>query len=109
MTTKQKHKLCSILIMSFSNFRFMPDGIYLSAMNVSVEELAKKMVNIIRDKSAYYEFFKWHNHYSFHSEWDSVETDHYCRFCTALSDEEKFKETSIYKDIGKWWSPHVCR
>uniref|UniRef100_A0A2H1VN94 Fucosyltransferase n=1 Tax=Spodoptera frugiperda TaxID=7108 RepID=A0A2H1VN94_SPOFR len=89
--------------------RFMPDGIYLSAMNVSVKELAKKMVNIIRDKSAYYEFFKWHNHYSFHSEWDSVETDHYCRFCTALSNEEKFKETSIYKDIGKWWSPHVCR
>ncbi|XP_022831231.1 alpha-(1,3)-fucosyltransferase C-like [Spodoptera litura] len=89
--------------------RFMPDGMYLSAVDVPVKELAKKMANIILHKNAYYEFFKWHNHYSFHTDVDSVESDSYCRFCEAITNEEKLKETSIYKDIGKWWSPHVCR
>ncbi|KAJ8729960.1 hypothetical protein PYW07_016998 [Mythimna separata] len=55
--------------------RFMPDGIYLNARTVTEKELVKKMVDIINNKEKYYDFFRWHNHYSYHNMDEAPEKD----------------------------------
>ncbi|XP_075973767.1 alpha-(1,3)-fucosyltransferase C-like [Anticarsia gemmatalis] len=85
--------------------RFLPNGTYLNARELSMEELAKKMNELIKDPEKYAEYFKWKNHYSYYRKHVSVETDPYCLFCTTLNDEEMVKKTTIYKDFRKWWDP----
>ncbi|KAH9640722.1 hypothetical protein HF086_007293 [Spodoptera exigua] len=88
---------------------FMPDGTYLSANTLTIKELAKKMADIIKNKELYYEYFKWHNHYSYRDVVASVETDPYCKLCEAINNEEEMSKTTIYEDIGMWWSPKKCQ
>lgn len=89
--------------------RFMPDGIYLSANTLTIKELAKKMVDLIQNKELYYEYFKWHNHYIYRDVVASVTTDPYCKLCEAINNEEIMSQTTIYEDIGMWWSPEKCQ
>ncbi|XP_053607868.1 alpha-(1,3)-fucosyltransferase C-like [Plodia interpunctella] len=90
--------------------RFMPDGIYINAMELRPKELAKKMDELIRDHKKYANYFKWQNHYSYHSRNESAETDDFCAFCKLLNDEEKFKKKSVIGNFRKWWdSPDYCR
>ncbi|CAB3224360.1 unnamed protein product [Arctia plantaginis] len=90
--------------------RFMPDGIYLDATKLTVPELAKKMADIINNKEEYYNYFKWHNHYSYHDSTDFSESDPYCNFCSMVDDEQRFEEKSVYDDFCTWWStPTRCR
>lgn len=35
----------------------------------------------------------------------TVDTDDYCGFCALLNNEEKVKETTVYKNIRLWWNP----
>nr|XP_049699906.1 alpha-(1,3)-fucosyltransferase C-like isoform X1 [Helicoverpa armigera] len=85
--------------------RFMPDGIYLTITNDTVSAVAEKMVEIIYDKEKYYEYFKWHNHYSYGDGQEAPETDPYCNLCKLINDDDKFFTTSAYNNFGKWWSP----
>ncbi|XP_022831009.1 alpha-(1,3)-fucosyltransferase C-like isoform X1 [Spodoptera litura] len=85
--------------------RFMPDGIYLDARKMSIEELAAKMNELINDPEKYAEYFKWKNHYTYHGQHESVHTLPYCLFCTQLNNEEMVKNTTIYKDFKNWWTP----
>lgn len=89
--------------------RFMPDGIYLSANTLTIKELAKKMVDMIQNKELYYEYFKWHNHYSYRDVVASATTDPYCKLCEAINNEKEMSKTTIYEDIGMWWSPKKCQ
>ncbi|XP_021191462.3 alpha-(1,3)-fucosyltransferase C [Helicoverpa armigera] len=85
--------------------RFMPDGIYLNARELSVKELAAKMHELMNDPEKYSEYFKWKNHYSYHRKDASVDTDPYCLFCTHLNNEEMVKKTTIYENFRQWWNP----
>ncbi|KAJ8729961.1 hypothetical protein PYW07_016999 [Mythimna separata] len=85
--------------------RFMPEGIYVTAEQTRIRELAEEMVDIINDKQKYYDFFKWHNHYSYHELRDSRDTDAYCKLCALVNNQEKYLTTSIYEDFTKWWTP----
>ncbi|XP_013199634.1 alpha-(1,3)-fucosyltransferase C [Amyelois transitella] len=89
--------------------RFMPDGIYLNALTLGPEKLAKEMNYLINNPKKYADYFKWKNHYSYHSRGESEETDDYCAFCKLLNDEEKFRRKSVIEDFRKWWdSPKFC-
>ena len=83
----------------------MPDGIYLTAQQSRIRELAKEMVDIINDKQKYYEFFKWHNHYSYHEPRESRDTDVYCKLCELVNSQENNLRTSVYEDFSQWWNP----
>lgn len=83
----------------------MPDGIYLNARELGVQKLAEKMNELIKSPDEYVDYFRWQNHYSYHSRADSIETDDYCGFCTMLNDEELVKKESRYLDMKKWWNP----
>lgn len=82
----------------------MPKGMYLDANIVEPEEMARIMNDTIHDKNKYYEFFKWHGYYSFHSPNESTDTDEICAFCAFLNDETHKYKRSVYKSITAFWT-----
>lgn len=80
----------------------MPDGIYLNALELGPVKLAKKMFEIISDRKAYHNMFKWHKYYSYRDPQESPDSNGFCTFCALLNNEQKRKERKVYKNIIKW-------
>lgn len=80
----------------------MPDGIYLDANVLDPENIAIRMNEIIEDKNKYYEFFKWHDHYSFHFSGENRYTEEVCRLCAFLNNNWNIMSTIEY--IADWWN-----
>lgn len=68
------------------------------------------MNDIISNKNKYYNFFKWHRHYSFHETSHDNYTNEICTLCAILNNMIKADDTSVYMDIYQWWngSPDVA-
>lgn len=68
------------------------------------------MSDIIRYKDKYYNFFRWHRHYSFHETSHDNYNDEICTLCAMLNNVTKGNVTSVYMDIHQWWngSPDVA-
>lgn len=94
----------SIVLIYVFIFRFMPDGIYLNAKTLPVKDLVQKIVDIINDKEKYYDFFRWRNHYSYHTVDESPETDPYCNFCKKINDLDFMNRETLRKDLVLWWN-----
>lgn len=90
-------------------FRFLPNGIYLNALELGVDGLAKEMYDIIKDSQRYYDFFKWHGYYTFHDTGADGYRESVCAFCALLNDKPKiYNKTHVYKNITGWWDvPYV--
>lgn len=91
------------------SFRFLPEGIYLNALDLGPEKVAEKMVEIAEDKEKYYEYFKWKNHYTFHYMEESQQTDFHCLFCAAMNNEELMSRTTVMENFKDWWNPPKIR
>lgn len=79
----------------------MPEGIYLDANVLSPYQMADRMHEIIKDKKKYYEFFKWHDHYSFHNTGENRYHEELCRLCALLNKTRN--QTSILDHLVEWW------
>nr|XP_053607875.1 alpha-(1,3)-fucosyltransferase C-like isoform X2 [Plodia interpunctella] len=89
--------------------RFMPDGMYLNARTLGPKQLALQMDSLIKNPDKYADYFRWKNHYSYHINHESPETDNVCSFCKLLNDEKKFSEKSVVKNFRTWWDfPKFC-
>lgn len=87
-------------------FRFLPYGIYLDALKLGVEGLAKEMNDIINSPRRYYDFFKWHDYYSFHDAGADDYRESVCAFCAFLNTDaytQRYKK-SVYNNILGWWN-----
>ncbi|XP_053611988.2 alpha-(1,3)-fucosyltransferase C-like, partial [Plodia interpunctella] len=62
--------------------RFLPPGSYLNANELNPKELARTMKEIIQNKTRYYVFFRWRNHYVYKYGENASEI---CNVCTALN------------------------
>lgn len=62
------------------------------------------MNSIIRNKKRYYDFFKWHNHYTFHDTTDSPETDGICDLCAKLNNYTFRNDISVHSNFSAWWN-----
>lgn len=82
----------------------MPKGIYIDANYLKPKDLAKTMNEYITNKDKYYDFFKWHDVYSFHYTNESADTDEICEFCAFLNDHKHLYKTSVYTYIEKFWT-----
>lgn len=80
----------------------MPDGIYLNANVLQPYELADQMVEIMNDKNKYYDFFKWHDHYSFHFAGENGYREKYCELCAYLN--KNSNKSSIIGFVAEWWN-----
>lgn len=85
-------------------FRFMPDGMYLNALNYRVEELAKEINEIINNPQRYFDFFKWLNYYSFHSTEEYNYYDAVCGMCALLNNRTRRNERTVYHHIISFWN-----
>lgn len=83
-------------------FRFMPEGIYLDANILGPDKMAETMIQIINDKNKYYDFFKWHEHYTFHSSSEDRYSREICTFCAFLNNNKN--KTNILNSVAQWWN-----
>nr|XP_053607872.1 alpha-(1,3)-fucosyltransferase C-like isoform X3 [Plodia interpunctella]XP_053607873.1 alpha-(1,3)-fucosyltransferase C-like isoform X3 [Plodia interpunctella] len=104
-----RHNAVPIVFGKANYTRFMPDGMYLNALNLGPRKLAQKMIFLMQNPKEYADYFRWKNHYTFHNRDESVDTDGVCAFCKLLNDEKKFKEKSVINNFREWWnSPDFC-
>lgn len=80
----------------------MPEGIYLDATVLEPKEMAERINKIIIDKNQYYEFFRWHDHYSYHFSGENRYSEELCRLCAFLNNSAN--KTSTYENITEWWN-----
>ncbi|KAL0870304.1 hypothetical protein ABMA27_005326 [Loxostege sticticalis] len=80
--------------------RFLPPGSYLDARELGPIKLAETMDEIYKNKTRYYEFFRWKNHFRYK---ETYEAD-VCNLCAALNDKEAVRRHSVYKDFRGWWN-----
>ncbi|XP_047520159.1 alpha-(1,3)-fucosyltransferase C-like [Pieris napi] len=80
--------------------RFLPEGSYLNAIELGPRRLAELMDEIILNKTLYYNFFKWQNHYKYKSA-DHVNA---CRLCEQLNNDKKLKNRTVWSVFREWWN-----
>lgn len=84
--------------------RFMPEGIYLNARELSPKRLAQQINELIEDKELYYEYFRWRGYYSFFNPASLTGESEYCKFCEVLNDEKKMARSVTYLNLAEWWN-----
>lgn len=80
----------------------MPEGIYLNANLIPPDQMARTMNEIIDDPKKYYEFFRWHDHYSFHYTGEDLFSREFCELCAFLNNSKN--KTGIMYSIVAWWN-----
>lgn len=85
-------------------FRFMPNGIYLNAVESGQEELARQINVYINDKEKYYDLFKWRRYYSYHEVSESADTNRLCAFCAVLNNATVRSQRRVYARMFEWWN-----
>ncbi|PZC81326.1 hypothetical protein B5X24_HaOG212938 [Helicoverpa armigera] len=81
--------------------RYLPPDSYLDGTQLGEEILAKVMYEAIHNKTKYYDFFKWKNHYSI----KESEVLNACPLCEFLNNEGWLKTGESYLYFRKWWNP----
>lgn len=66
-------------------------------------KLANEMMDVIRDRKKYYDFFKWHGYYSFHYTGENSFRYEICGLCEFLNNRTRMNEKSIYR-TNLWWN-----
>ncbi|XP_034828895.1 alpha-(1,3)-fucosyltransferase C-like [Maniola hyperantus] len=59
------HYAVPIVLCGADYSRFVPDSAYLDARELGEVELAYKMNDIINNRTKFYDFFRWRNHYKY--------------------------------------------
>ena len=85
----------------FFFFRFLPPGSYLDARSLGPKKLAKLMSEIIGNKSLYYNFFRWRNHYKYK---ETSSTEDICKLCEMMNNETKMRQVTVWQDFRTWWN-----
>lgn len=81
----------------------MPEGSYINAVELGPEKLAKEMADIIKNKTRYYDFFRFHRYYSLHDCNEKPDSDVICNFC-AYCNENLKSNITIHEDITRWYN-----
>ncbi|XP_048482500.1 alpha-(1,3)-fucosyltransferase C-like [Plutella xylostella] len=89
--------------------RFLPNGTYLNAMDLKPADIAAEMNRLIHNLTDYFDYFRWHNHYSYSNRGSHADSDPYCGLCTLLNDEQFVTRRHTIEDFTHWWNgPSRC-
>ncbi|KAL0820857.1 hypothetical protein ABMA28_005526 [Loxostege sticticalis] len=83
---------------------FLPPGSYLDARKLGPVRLADTMDAIYNNKTRYFEFFRWKNHFRYNY---SLPAD-VCNLCAAMNDKEAIRRRTMYKYFRRWWNEEPC-
>ncbi|CAG9566310.1 unnamed protein product [Danaus chrysippus] len=81
--------------------RFLPPGSYLDGLLLGPRILAQKMYEIITNKTLFYDYFRWRNHYVYK---ETSSKEDICKLCEMLNNEEKVSEVSEWPEFRRWWN-----
>nr|XP_053611515.1 alpha-(1,3)-fucosyltransferase C-like [Plodia interpunctella] len=81
--------------------RFLPPGSYLNARELGPKQLAKTMEEIIKNRTRFYDYFRWRNHFRYKARGLLNEI---CNICTALNDDKKAKNYYHLNIFRRWWN-----
>lgn len=90
-----------VRLLYVSIYRFLPPGSYLDGRQLGPKETARMMSEIINNKTMYYDFFRWRNHYVYK---ETSSQEDICKLCEMLNDEEKVNQSSVWKELRVWWN-----
>lgn len=82
----------------------MPIFSYLNGVILNADEIARKVFESIKYKDKYYDFFQWHNYYSYHTPAESADTDPLCKFCAFLNNASTRSSRRVYERFTQWWN-----
>ncbi|KAL0870306.1 hypothetical protein ABMA27_005328 [Loxostege sticticalis] len=82
--------------------RFLPPGSYLDAREIGPIKLAETIDAIYKNKTRYYDFFRWKNHFRY------IYQDDVCNVCAAMNDKEAMRMRTVYKNFRRWWNEEPC-
>nr|XP_053611793.1 alpha-(1,3)-fucosyltransferase C-like isoform X1 [Plodia interpunctella] len=80
--------------------RYLPPGSYLDAHKFSPVELARTMKEIIENRTRYYDFFRWRNHFVYKYGDNSTEI---CNVCAALNKDIP-NNFNLRNGFRLWWA-----
>ncbi|XP_053611794.1 alpha-(1,3)-fucosyltransferase C-like [Plodia interpunctella] len=80
--------------------RFLPPGSYLDAHKFSPMELARTMKEIIENRTRYYDFFRWRNHFVYKY---GDKTSEICNVCAALNKNTP-NNLNLRHGFRHWWA-----
>lgn len=82
----------------------MPDGAYIYVAKTNITDIVRQMVLSIKDENVYHDYFKWHNHYSYHDPEETADTDPYCSLCSFINNIDN-NTVSAVEHFYDWWNP----
>ncbi|XP_053611905.1 alpha-(1,3)-fucosyltransferase C-like [Plodia interpunctella] len=80
--------------------RFLPPGSYINARELDPELLASTMKDIIENRTRFYDYFRWRNHFRYKRGENDSEI---CNICTALN-EGKAYNINLRDGFREWWN-----
>ncbi|KAH9643780.1 hypothetical protein HF086_002278 [Spodoptera exigua] len=80
--------------------RYLPPYSYLDGVKLGERLTAKLMYEAIQNKTKYYEFFNWRNHYTI-KESNVLDA---CSLCQLLNSEGWLKTRETYTTFRNWWN-----
>lgn len=82
----------------------MPEGIYLDALRLKPAELAMTMSKMMNDTYTYYDYFRWHEYYSFHFTGEDSFHREVCGLCELLNNKSRMHQTTVFNNLTQWWN-----
>lgn len=99
MKLKPSKSVTIIYITCF--LRFLPPGSYLDSRKLGPKELALQMTTIIGNRSRYYDFFRWRNHYLYEN---TGYTEDICNLCAMMNYNNIIEQKSSWAYFRSWWN-----
>ncbi|RVE53050.1 hypothetical protein evm_002348 [Chilo suppressalis] len=80
----------------------LPPNSYLNAIQLNEEMLARKMNDIIKNRTLYYDYFRWRNHYII----KGTKNLDPCALCKALNNRHWLTFRTRNIKFRQWWNPY---
>ncbi|XP_013141087.1 PREDICTED: alpha-(1,3)-fucosyltransferase C-like [Papilio polytes] len=80
--------------------KFLPEGSYVKARNVTVHKLAETIEQIVENPSIYNSFHNWRQHYVIKR---TRQLEGICDLCSNLNNKRIFKRKTAVRNFRHWW------
>ena len=99
-----KGNLVPVVLGKANYHEIAPPHSYINALDYdSPKDLAKYLKYLMKNTTAYYEYFQWTNHFTVYQDQNRV----FCQICEALNTEPP--KHKVYEDAGYWWKNGQCQ
>ncbi|CAG9112859.1 unnamed protein product [Plutella xylostella] len=97
------HYLTVPIVYGMANYtRFLPPGSYINGLELGPKRLAAAMNSAFENRTQYYSYFSWHNHYTIEDNYKNANVA--CDLCAKLNTNNRTERTRHFR---RWWNPSL--